>query len=120
MAAWVRLHSNACYHTSRGAFTLRDSPRIPQIPPLGEPAAVGEPGSRARALEVLAVLASVLSVSLLLWWRFLPLPHQDLNFYTEPAYLLATQGKLAGPASQYLDLTYQKGFYFYPPGYFLI
>jgi len=69
--------------------------------------------------ELLGVSAGVSLVSLLLWWRFLPLPHIDLNFYTEPAYLLARYGTLAGPGSQHLDLTYQKGMYFYPPGYFL-
>jgi len=70
--------------------------------------------------ELLLVFAVILLVSLFLWWRFLPLPHLDLNFYTEPAYLLARYGTLAGPGSQYIDLTYQKGLYFYPPGYFLV
>jgi hypothetical protein len=34
--------------------------------------------------------------------------------------MLAESGKIAGPASQYLDLTYARGIYFYPPGYTLI
>ncbi|PYT62385.1 MAG: hypothetical protein DMG35_07760 [Acidobacteria bacterium] len=66
------------------------------------------------------VFAITVAISCILWWRFLPLPHQDLNYYTEPAYLLAKFGKLAGPGSQYVDLTYQKGIYSYPPGYFII
>jgi hypothetical protein len=70
--------------------------------------------------ELLAVVVLIGAASLFLWWRLLPLPHQDLNFYTEPAYFLANFGKLIGPGSQYTDLTYQKGEYFYPPGYFLI
>jgi hypothetical protein len=71
-------------------------------------------------IELAAISALVFAVSLILWWRFLPLPHQDLGFYTEPALLLAKFGKLAGPGSQYIDLTYQKGIYNYPPGYYLI
>src|SRR5258708_29771984 len=73
-----------------------------------------------RIAELGFVILVVIAVSLILWWRFLPLPHQDLNFYTEPAFLLAKFGKLAGPGSQYVDLTYQKGIYSYPPGHFLI
>ncbi|HET7108876.1 MAG TPA: hypothetical protein VFI38_18830 [Candidatus Acidoferrum sp.] len=69
----------------------------------------------------LALVTAVLSAAaLILWWRFLPLPHGDLDFYTEPAYLLARFGTLAGPGSQYVDLTYQKGIYNYPPGQFLL
>jgi hypothetical protein len=48
------------------------------------------------------------------------MPHQDLNFFTEPGYLLANYGRLAAPGGQYFNLTYQKGVYNYPPGYFLI
>ena len=70
--------------------------------------------------EMGIVFAITVAISCILWWRFLPLPHQDLNYYTEPAYLLAKFGKLAGPGSQYVDLTYQKGIYSYPPGYFII
>jgi hypothetical protein len=73
-----------------------------------------------RLREALLVSAIVGVVSCILWWRFLPLPHGDLGSYTEPAYLLAKFGKLAGPASQYKDMTYQKGIYSYPPGYFII
>src|SRR5215813_470596 len=76
--------------------------------------------NRHKYLEIVVVAAILLAVSAVLWWRFLPLPHQDLNFYTEPAYLLAKFGKLAGPGSQGADLTYQKGIYNYPPGYYLI
>jgi len=82
-----------------------------------EPAPVNLSG---RIAEFAVVSSIVLVVSLILWWRFLPLPHQDLNFYTEPAFMLAKFGKLAGPGSQYVDLTYQKGIYNYPPGHFLI
>jgi hypothetical protein len=72
-------------------------------------------------MRELALLTSIVIVlSLVLWWRFLPLPVGDLGTYTEPAFLLAKFGKLAGPASQYIDLTYQKGMYNYPPGHFLI
>ena len=71
--------------------------------------------------QELAVVSAILSaVALVLWWRFLPLPHGDLGFYTEPAYLLAKFGTLVGPGSQYIDLTYQKGFYNYPPGHYLL
>jgi len=62
----------------------------------------------------------VVSVSGILFWRFLPLPNGDLSFYTEPAYLLAQSGRLAAPGSQNIDLTFQKAVYPYPPGYFLI
>jgi hypothetical protein len=70
--------------------------------------------------ELAIVSAFIIAISLILWWRFLPLPHADLGFYTEPAFLLAKFGTLAGPGSQYVDLTYQKGLYNYPPGHFLI
>ncbi|MGB7436231.1 MAG: glycosyltransferase family 39 protein [Candidatus Acidiferrum sp.] len=70
--------------------------------------------------ELLWVSAIIVAVSSILFWRFLPLPQQDLNFFTEPAYLLAKFGKLAAPGSQAYDLTYQRGIYCYPPGYFLI
>lgn len=70
--------------------------------------------------EMAVVSAIVGATSCILWWRFLPLPHVDLSYYTEPAYLLAKFGTLAGPGSQYVDLTYQKGIYSYPPGYFVI
>lgn len=74
----------------------------------------------SRRRELLAVSAIVLAISAILWWRLLPLPHQDLDFYTEPSYLLANSGKLAGPGSQNVDLTYQKGIYNYPPGHYVI
>lgn len=74
----------------------------------------------SRPREFLAVSVIVLAISAILWWRFLPLPHQDLNFYTEPSLLLANSGKLAGPGSQNVDLTYQKGIYNYPPGHYFI
>jgi hypothetical protein len=77
-----------------------------------------ESGSRQRELAI--VSGVIITISLILWWRFLPLPNGDLNFYTEPAFLLAKVGRLAGPGSQYIDLTYQKGMYFYPPGHFLL
>jgi hypothetical protein len=48
------------------------------------------------------------------------MPHQDLNFFTEPGCLLANYGKLADPGGQYYNLTYQRGVYNYPPGFFLI
>src|SRR5437879_4227587 len=71
--------------------------------------------------QEMAVVTAVLSVlGLILWWRFLPLPGVDLGFYTEPTYWLAKFGVLAGPGSQYVDLTYQKGIYNYPPGHFLL
>jgi hypothetical protein len=70
--------------------------------------------------EVLWVGAVVGAVSGMLYWRFLPLPHGDLNFFTEPAYWLAHFGKIASPGAQAYDLTFQKGMYCYPPGYFLI
>lgn len=70
--------------------------------------------------ELALVCAIILVASLSMWWRFLPLPNVDLSFYTEPAYLLAKFGILAGPGSQHVDLTYQKGIYNYPPGYYLL
>jgi len=78
------------------------------------------PHLSARNSELAMVSAVVIVVSLILWWRFLPIPVGDLGSYTEPGILLAQFGKLAGPASQYIDLTYQKGMYNYPPGHFLI
>src|SRR5260370_28482525 len=78
------------------------------------------PNLSGRIPELALVSAVVIAVSLILWWRFLPIPIGDLGFYTEPAILLAKFGKLAGPASQFVDLTYQKGMYNYPPGHFLI
>jgi len=82
--------------------------------------AVGTGNSIPRLGELILVSIIVLAVSGVLYWRFLPLPHQDLNYYTEPAYMLAKFGTLSGPGSQNVDLTYQKGIYSYPPGYFLI
>lgn len=76
--------------------------------------------SAERWRESLFVVTMLSIVGGILWWRFLPLPHQDLNFYTEPAYMLAQFGRLSGFGSQYVDLTYQKGMYFYPPGYSLL
>lgn len=73
-----------------------------------------------RRWELIWVSIIVVAVSGVLFWRFLPLPHQDLNYYTEPAYMLAKFSMLSGPGSQNIDLTYQKGIYSYPPGYFLI
>jgi len=70
--------------------------------------------------ELLWVCLVVCGISAILFWRFLPLPHQDLNFFTEPAYQLARFGRLAAPGSQSYDLTFQKGIYCYPPGYFLL
>ncbi|HXJ15478.1 MAG TPA: hypothetical protein VNH19_24660 [Candidatus Limnocylindrales bacterium] len=83
----------------------------------------GIPGNTStinQSRELAFVTAVLSAVALILWWRFLPLPHGDLGFYTEPAYLLARFGTLAGPASQYVDLTYQRGFYNYPPGHYLL
>lgn len=74
----------------------------------------------ARRREFLVVLFVLVLISLGFWWRFLPMPHQDLNFFTEPGYLLANYGKLADPGGQCYNLAYQKGVYNYPPGYFLI
>jgi hypothetical protein len=79
----------------------------------------GMPATK-RWRELVMVTAILSVIGLILWWRFLPLPHGDLGFYTEPAYLLAKFGILAGPASQYIDLTYQRGVYNYPPGHFLL
>jgi len=76
--------------------------------------------SRPRWREFILVSIIVVSISGILFWRFLPLPDGDLSFYTEPAYLLAQYGKLSAPASQNIDLTLQKGVYLHPPGYFLI
>jgi hypothetical protein len=80
----------------------------------------GPKSTRHRLREVIVVSVVIGVASCILWWRLLPLPHGDLGSYTEPAYLLAEFGRLAGPASQYKDLTYQKGIYSYPPGYFII
>ncbi len=74
----------------------------------------------SRWRELILVSIIVVSVSGILFWRFLPLPSGDFSFYTEPAYLLAQSGKLAAPGSQNIDLTFQKAVYPYPSGYFLI
>jgi len=92
--------------------SLRDSIRA-ELPPgkqlmsetliLTGPLAENGPERTWRRLrEVAVVSAIVAAASCILWWRFLPLPHGDLGYYTEPAYLLAEFGKLAGPASQYV------------------
>jgi len=70
--------------------------------------------------EIIIVGSVLAIIHLFLWWRYAPIAHVDFGFYTEPAFLLAKRGIIAGPASQYLDLTYTKGIYFYPPGYALI
>jgi hypothetical protein len=75
-------------------------------------------GSRWREFILVSII--VVTVSGILFWRFLPLPSGDLSFYTEPAYLLAQTGRLAAPGAQSIDLTFQKAVYPYPPGYFLI
>ncbi len=49
-----------------------------------------------------------------------PLPHIDLNCYTEPAWMLAYKGVIAAPATQYTDLTASKTFFLQPPLYFLL
>lgn len=46
-----------------------------------------------------------------------PLPHADLVFYTEPAFQLATTGKLMAPALVHMDVSTPDGFYLYPPGH---
>ncbi len=76
--------------------------------------------SCARRREFLVVLITLVVISLGLWWRFLPMPHRDLNYFTEPGYLLANDDRMADPGGQYYNLTYQKGVYNYPPGYFLL
>jgi hypothetical protein len=91
-----------------------------EAPPVRVTAAMGGPKNVQHQRELVAVSVVVLLVSVILWWRFLPLPDGDLGFYTEPSILFAKFGKLAGPGSQYVDLTYQKGIYNYPPGHFLI
>ena len=94
-----------------------------RLPPKSSSMTYHVPGSMTatRELRELVLVTVILSVvALILWWRFLPLPNGDLGFYTEPAYLLAKFGTLAGPGSQYVDLTYQRGFYNYPPGHYLL
>ena len=70
--------------------------------------------------ELITVSSVIIILHLILWWRYLPLAHQDLNFHTEPGLNLATYGIITGSGSQHIDLTYVKGMYFYPPGYSLI
>ncbi|HEX6764256.1 MAG TPA: hypothetical protein VF103_02235 [Polyangiaceae bacterium] len=72
---------------------------------------------RRELLVVFSVLALVHAV---LFALGVPLPHQDLLFYLEPAFHLVRDGKLVAPAAEYIDLTYTVSFGFYPPGYFLI
>lgn len=48
-----------------------------------------------------------------------PLPHNDASAFLEPAFLLAKEGTLVGPSTQYIDLLYTKGFYSYTPVYFI-
>jgi hypothetical protein len=76
----------------------------------------GIPTNRER----FGVVFAIFIVHFLLWRAKLPLPHVDLLCFGEPALLLATTGKIAAPASQYLDLTYVLGSYFYPPGYIVV
>ncbi|MDJ1175390.1 hypothetical protein [Roseofilum capinflatum] len=70
--------------------------------------------------ELASVIVILAIIHLFLWWKYLPISHIDLNFYTEPALMLARHGVISGPGSQHLDLTYTKGIYFYPPGYALV
>lgn len=74
----------------------------------------------AHRKELLIVALFITLIHAIFWVYGLPLAHVDLSSYTEPAFLLATQGKLAAPASQYRDITYLIGGYFQPPGYALI
>lgn len=74
----------------------------------------------AHHKELLIVALFITLVHGVFWAYGLPFAHVDLSSYTEPAFLLATQGKIAAPASQYRDLTYLIGGYFQPPGYVLI
>ncbi len=76
--------------------------------------------TKLQRKELFWVSIIIVTVSCVLLWRYLPLPHQDRNFYVEPGYQLAQTGKLIGPGSQNVDLTYQKEIYSYPPGYFLL
>ncbi|MDJ1179464.1 hypothetical protein PJF56_11375 [Roseofilum sp. BLCC_M91] len=76
--------------------------------------------NKLEILEAIAVIVILAIIHLFLWWKYLPIAHIDLNFYTEPALMLARHGILSGPGSQHLDITYAKGIYFYPPGYALI
>jgi hypothetical protein len=75
--------------------------------------------ARLTAREVATVLGVLAVVHAALWARGVPLPHQDLLFYSEPAVHLAREGKLIAPGAQYIDLTYGVFFAFYPPGYAL-
>ena len=75
---------------------------------------------RPFRLELAVVLATLAVAHLVMLWRLVPLPTCDLSFYTEPAWQLAQSGRLCGPGSQHLDLTYVQGIYFYPPGYPLV
>jgi len=79
-----------------------------------------KPTPKAAFSEILGVAIALVLLHGVLWLYLLPLPHVDLITFGEPALLLATTGKIAAPASQYLDLTYVLGSYFYPPGYIVI
>ncbi|HEV3258075.1 MAG TPA: hypothetical protein VG013_14415 [Gemmataceae bacterium] len=70
--------------------------------------------------ELLLVTAAITAIHIALALRGLPLPHGDCGAYVEPALLLASDGKLAGPATQHQDLLYRYGFYSYPPGFFVL
>ncbi|MDQ3675016.1 MAG: hypothetical protein M3365_11655 [Gemmatimonadota bacterium] len=77
-----------------------------------------EGGVDRRELFVVALVLAALHT--VFWLRYWPLPHYDLNAYLEPGILLATEGRLAGPGSQYLDLTLTQAAHFYPPGFALL
>jgi len=70
--------------------------------------------------EVVILCLVLAAVEGLLWWRLLPLPHADFGAHVEPAWWFAHDGSLRAPASQYKDLTYRQGSWFYPPGQFLV
>ena len=70
--------------------------------------------------ELLTVGFLLIAGHIVLWMRYWPLPHYDLNAYLEPGVLLGTLGQLAGPGSQHLDLTLTKAAHFYPPGFALL
>ena len=55
--------------------------------------------ANSRVQELIVVSIVVVAISGILFWRFLPLPSGGLNFFTEPAYMLAKFGRLAAPCA---------------------
>lgn len=70
--------------------------------------------------EICTVSGIIVLAQFLMFLRCTPVPHMDASTYLEPGILLASEGRLAAPATQYHDLSYKIAYCAYPPGFFLL